>query len=101
MVRLDKCNQSCNAFDDLSRRICVASKTEYINLNIFNIIARMNEPKTLTKHILCDCKWKLDCRKGIWKQKRNNNKCQFKCKNPIKYQLCKKQSYLEPQYIRL
>ena len=51
LVSFLKYNQSCNALDDLSSRICIATKTEYVDLNAYNMITRMNEPKTLTKHI--------------------------------------------------
>ena len=32
MSRLDRCNRSCNAVDDLSTKICVPSKTKGIKL---------------------------------------------------------------------
>ena len=38
MVSLDRCNESCNTFDDLSSRICVENKIEDVNLNVFNMI---------------------------------------------------------------
>ena len=51
MVNLDRCVQSCNTLNDLSNKVCVPNKTEYLNLNVFNLIAGVNELKTLTKHI--------------------------------------------------
>ena len=30
------------------------------NLSEFNTIKRINELKTLTKHISCECKWRFD-----------------------------------------
>ena len=36
MISLDKCSGSCN-FDDLSTKICVLSKTEDINVKVFNM----------------------------------------------------------------
>ena len=42
------------------------------------MIMRMNELKTLTKHILCQCKWKFDGKKC------NLNNCQRECKNSKK-----------------
>ena len=62
MISLDKCNGSCNAVDELSTKICVQSETKDINFKLFNMIARINEVKTLVKHILYDCKCKLDSR---------------------------------------
>ena len=34
MISLDKCNGSCNAIDDLSKKICVPSKTKSINVKV-------------------------------------------------------------------
>ena len=50
MVNWD-CNGSCNTINDISGRICVSNKTEVVNLSVFNMIARMNKSKILTKHI--------------------------------------------------
>ena len=33
-ISLDKCNGSCNAVDDLSKKICVPSKTKSINVKV-------------------------------------------------------------------
>ena len=36
------------------------TKTEDFNLSVFNMIAEINESKTLTKHISCKCKCKFN-----------------------------------------
>ena len=41
----------------------VAYKTQDLNLIMFNIITGINESKTLTKHISCECKCIFDGRK--------------------------------------
>ena len=56
MVSLDKCSGHCNAAADLSTKICVPSKTKVINIKVFNMIIRIDEAKTLIKHISFDCK---------------------------------------------
>ena len=38
------------------------NKIEDLNLSTFNMITEINELKTLTKHISCKCKYKLDGR---------------------------------------
>ena len=43
MLSLDICNGSCNTIDDLSNRICDPNKTQNVNLNVFNLITRINE----------------------------------------------------------
>ena len=51
---------SCNTLNDLSNKVCVPNKTEDLNLSVFNMITRIKESKTLTKHISCECKCKFD-----------------------------------------
>ena len=46
---------------------------------MFNIITGINELKTLTKHIWCECKYKFDGRKCNSNQWWNNDKCQCEC----------------------
>ena len=60
MISLDKCNGSCNTLDDLSTKIYVPCETKNRNLKAFNMIKRVNNAKTLVKHISCDCKCKFD-----------------------------------------
>ena len=63
MVKLDRCAGSCNTLNGLSNKVCIPNKTQDLNLSMFNIITGRNESKTLTKHILCDCKCKIDGRR--------------------------------------
>ena len=44
------------------------------------MITGINESKTLTKHISCECKCSFDRRKCNSDQWRNNDKCQCECK---------------------
>ena len=39
IISLDKCNGICNAVDDLSTKIRVPSKTKYVNVKDFFMIA--------------------------------------------------------------
>ena len=54
---------------------------------MFNVITGMNESKTLTKHISCECKSRFDGRKCNSNQWWNNNKCRCECK---KRHVCEK-----------
>ena len=51
MVKLDGHNRRCNTLDDISGRIWVTNKTEDVNLSVLNMITKINESKTLAKHI--------------------------------------------------
>ena len=55
-VKLDKCVGSCNTLSDLSNKVCLPNKIEDLNLSVFNMIAGINESKTLTKQISWECK---------------------------------------------
>ena len=43
-----------------SNKVCIPNKTEDLNLSAFNMILVINELKTLTRHISCECKYKFD-----------------------------------------
>ena len=87
MVCVIKCNGSCNIADDLSTKIFVPSETKDLNGQVFNIITRTNEAKTLVKHTLCDCKCKFNIATCNLNQKWNNGECQCEYK---KYCTCEK-----------
>ena len=46
-VILDKCSESCNDADNLSRKVCVPRKTKDVSGNTFNITTRINEDTKL------------------------------------------------------
>ena len=63
MVNLDRCNARFNILDDFSSRICIPNKLEDVSLNMFNMITKINESKTLKTHSSCGCKFGVDRRK--------------------------------------
>ena len=80
MISLDKCNGSFNAVDNLSTKICVASETKDINVKACNMITRINEVKTLVKHISCDFKCKFNSATFKSNQKSNTETCHVSVK---------------------
>ena len=58
-VNLNRCIRNCNTLNDLSNKVCVPSEIEDSNLSLFNMITIINESKTSTKHISCECKCKF------------------------------------------
>ena len=94
-VNLDRCVGNCNTHNDLSNKVCVSSKTEDLNLSMFNMITEINESKTRTKHISWECKYKFDCRKFNSNQNWNSDKCLCKSKHPKKH-VCEKDYILNP-----
>ena len=62
-VKLDRFVGSCDTLNVLSNKVCVPNKTEDLNLSVFKMITGINELKTLTKYISCECKCRFDGRK--------------------------------------
>ena len=87
IINLDKYNRNCIAVDDLSPKICVPSKKKDVNVKLFNIITKINEAKTLIKHISCGWKCKFNSTTCNSDPKLNNEICQCKCRN---YRTCTK-----------
>ena len=63
------------------------------------MITRINESKTLTKHMSYECKCKFDGRKYNSNQKWNNNKCRCEYKCLKEHHMCGKRLYLESCYM--
>ena len=97
IVSLERCNKNYNSLDNPFGRICVPNKTANVNLKLFNIITEINKSKTLTKHILCNCRCSFDSRKLNSNQKRDNDKCQCESKKPVKRYVCKEDYAWNPR----
>ena len=57
-VKLNRCVGSCNTLNNLYNKLYVPNKTEDLYLSVLNMITGINESKTLTRHISCECKCK-------------------------------------------
>ena len=90
MVKLDRDNESCNTFDDGSGRICEVNKKGDMNLNVFDVITKINATKALPKHILCKYKYKVHGVKYNSNQESQNQKKKTSCR--------RKRLYLESRY---
>ena len=62
---MDRHVRSCNYLNGFSNKVCIQKKIEDLNLSVFNTITRINESKTLTKHISCKCKCKFNVKHVI------------------------------------
>ena len=66
--------------DDFSPKVCVPSKTKGVNIKVFNEITKVNEAKTLVKHLSCDFKCNFGSTASNLNQKWNNETCQCEFK---------------------
>ena len=85
IVSMNRCHGRCTTVEELVRRICFHNKMRDMNLKVFNMINKINESKTLAKHISCECRYEFNGRKYNSRQNWNNDKCQYECKKPIKH----------------
>ena len=60
VVKLGRYVGRCNTLNGLSNKEYVQIKTVDLNLSVFNMISRINQSKTLTNHISCECKYIFD-----------------------------------------
>ena len=91
MVSLDRCNGSCNTPDD---PISVSNKTK--DINVFHIITKINESRTLTKIFHISCKFEFYASNSNSNQYWNNDFCRHQCKNSIKHRVCKENYAYNP-----
>ena len=73
-------------------------KTKDTNVKAFNMITNKSEAKTMKKHILYDCRCKLNSATCSSNKKWNRKTCRWKCKN---YRTCKKRLQLESYHMYL
>ena len=63
------------AGNGLQNKVCVPNKIGDLNLSVLSMITWVNESKTWTKHISCECKSRFDAKKCNSDQWQNNDKC--------------------------
>ena len=77
-VKLYRHFGSWNTLNNLSNKACVPNKTEDLNLSVLNMIAGINELKTLIKHVSRECACKPDgikCNSSQWWKRVNVDVC--------------------------
>ena len=93
-IKTSKYSGSCNNINNSYVKLYIPDVIN--NLNVKNLMSRTNE----TRHIewLETCKWeyRLDARVSNNKQRWNEDKCRFKCKELIDKSVCDKGSILSP-----
>ena len=61
----------------------VPDVVESINVEVFNLMSRINETRHIKQHETCKCKCRLDASVCNNKQHWNNDKCRCECKELI------------------
>ena len=58
-VKTNTCNGSCNNINGPYAKLCVPDVAENINVKVFNLISRTNEPRHIEWHETCKYKCRL------------------------------------------
>ena len=57
---VNKCNESCNTFDNPIAKLCVPNVIKRVNMQIYNILKMLNEIHNVLWHESCKCVCKLN-----------------------------------------
>ena len=79
-IKVNKCNGNCNNINDPYARICVPDKVKNLNAKVFNLMTLTNERRHIEWHETCKCICRLDKIICNSKQRYNEDKCRFECK---------------------
>ena len=82
-IKVNKCRGNCNKFNDLYAKTCVPDTVKDLNVRVFNLMSRTNETRHIKWHETCKGICRLDKIICNSKQKWNEDKCRFECKELI------------------
>ena len=74
---------SCNTINDPYDKLCVPDNIKNTNVTVFNLLSRTNETRHIKWHKTCKWKCRLDASVCNNKQRWNEHKCRFECKELI------------------
>ena len=82
-IRTSKCSGCCNNINNPYTKICVPDIVQNLNVKVFNLMPRTNETRHLKRHKTCKCKCRLDTIVCNNKQRWNDDKYRYECKELI------------------
>ena len=89
-IKTSKCSGNCNNINYPYPKICVPVIVKNLNVEVFNLMSRTNEIRSIEWHETCKCKCRLDAIVCNNKQCWNKNKCRCECKESIDKGICNK-----------
>ena len=89
-ITASKCSGNCNNTHDPYAKICLPDVAKDLNVKVFNLMSRTNETRHIKWHETCKCICRLDAIVCNNKQRWNNDKCRYECKELIDKGVCDK-----------
>ena len=71
-VKINRCCGNCNSINDPYAKICVPDIVKNLNVELFNLMSRTNETRSIKSHETCKCICRLN--KIICSNKKNGIK---------------------------
>ena len=93
-IKVNKCSGDCNMINDPMAKLCVADVVNYMNVKVFNMMARINETRKVVWHETCKCVCRLTSAICNDKQDWNPNKCVCECKEDLVNKLVCDKGYM-------
>ena len=95
-IKTSKCSGSCNNINHSYTKLCVTDVVKSLNVKVFNLMPRTNETRHIEWHETCKYECRLDASVCNNKQRWNDNKCRYECKELIDKGPCDKRSIWNP-----
>ena len=95
-IKINKYKGSCNTINDPYAKICVPEKIKNTNVKVFNLMSRTNETRHIKWHKTYKCRCRLDASVCSNKQRWNEDKFRYECKELIDKGMCDKGSTWSP-----
>ena len=89
-IKTNKFSGSCNNINDPYAKMCVPDVVKNLNIKVFNVVSRTNETRHIKWHETCKCKCRLDASVCNNKQRWNEDKCRWECKELVDKGVCDK-----------
>ena len=82
-IKVNKRGGDCNNINDPMAKLCVPDVVKDMNIEVFNLLARINETRKVVWHETCNCVYRLTSAVCSDRQEWNENKCRCECKEDL------------------
>ena len=93
-IKINKCSGNCKNINDPMAKLCVPDIVKDTNIKVFNMLARINETRKITRHESCKCICRFTKAVCNNKQEWNENKCKCACKEDLMDKLVCDKGYI-------
>ena len=89
-VKRSKCSGTCNNINNPLVKMCIPDAVKNVNVKVFNLVSGTNETRRIEWNETCKCKNRFNSRVCDNKQRWNEDKCRYECKQLIDKCVCDK-----------